>query len=182
MLLPGSGRSCQEKAPIRPWRDACSSLQLGVPFRRLWSCRPRSVLEVRRLGPAPPLPQLLLLTKRPGGFPSPSYHRCYASTVMVAGGGSNEGPLSEEPIHSFVHSSCDMSSIPQAPQRQQWFNCFSRPAGAVQTQKEGRGLQAVNPRRAGAERHQSAVHSGHGGAAGTPLGRHRLCWEGSERL
>ena len=107
---------------------------------------------------------------------------CYASTVMVAGGGSNEGPLSEEPIHSFVRSSCDMSSIPQAPQRQQWFNCFSRPAGAVQTQKEGRGLQAVNPRRAGAERHQSAVHSGHGGAAGTPLGRHRLCWEGSERL
>ena len=28
----------------------------------------------------------------------------------------------------------------------------------------------MNPRRAGVERHQSVVHSGHRGAAGTPLG------------
>lgn len=36
------------------------------------------------------------------------------------------------------------------------------------TQGEGRGLQAVDPRRAGAERHQSVVHSGHRSGRDTP--------------
>lgn len=113
-LVPQGG-AAGEKAPMRPSRDVCSGLQLRVvPFRRLWSCGPWSVLAVRRLGPVLPLPQRFLVYAEAQRISSSLLsQRCCDSTMAAAGKEqrATSPSFGEEFIHSFLPLFYDISWV-----------------------------------------------------------------------
>ena len=100
---------------MKPSRDVCSGLQLRVvPFRRLWSCRPWSVLEARRLGPVLPLPQCFLVYEEDRRISTSLLSQmCCDSTMTVAGEEqrATSPSFGEESIHSFLHLFYDISWV-----------------------------------------------------------------------